>query len=61
MALNVSPLRLFNYLSPNIKPIASKLKRYSEEDKTFIKEEMDRLLRKGIVEHNNSPWRVQVV
>ena len=46
MALNVLPPSLFSYLSPNIKPIASKLRRYSEEDKAFIKE-TDRLLRKG--------------
>ena len=61
MALNVSPPPLFSYLSPNIKLIASKLRKYSEEDKAFIKEETDRLLRKGIIEHSNSPWRVQVV
>ena len=61
MAINVSPPPLFSYLSPNIKPIASKLRKYSEEDKAFIKEETDRLLREGIIEHSNSPWRAQVV
>ena len=61
MALNVSPPPLFSYLSPNVKPIASKSRKYSEEDKAFIKEETDRLLREGIIEHNNSPWRAQVV
>ena len=61
MALNVSPPPLFSYLSPNIKPIASKSRKYSEEDKAFIKEETDRLLREGIIEHSNSPWRAQVV
>ena len=61
MALNVSPSPLFSYLSPNIKPIASKSRKYSEEDKAFIKEETDRLLREGIFEHNNSLWRAQVV
>ena len=60
MALNVSPPSLFSYLSPNIKPTASKLRKYSE-DKAFIKEETDRLLREGIIEHSNSPWRAQVV
>ena len=61
MALNVSPPPLFSYLSPNIKPIASKSRKYSEEDKAFIKEETDHLLREGIIEHSNSPWRAQVV
>ena len=54
MALNASPPSL-SYLSPNVKPIASKLRKYSEEDKAFIKEETDRLLREGIIEHSNSP------
>ena len=55
------PPPLFSYLSPNIKPIASKSRKYSEEDKALIKEETDRLLREGIIEHSNSPWRAQVV
>ena len=37
------------------------MRKYSEEDKAFIKEETDRLLREGIIEHSNSPWRAQVV
>ena len=61
MALNVSPPPLCSYLSPNIKPIVSKSRKYSKEDKAFIKEETDRLLHKGIIEHSNSPWRAQVV
>ena len=55
MALNVWPPPLFSYLYPNIKPIASKSRKYSQEDKAFIKEETDHLLRKGIIEHSNSP------
>ena len=61
MVLNVSPPPLFSYLSPNIKPISSKSRRYSEEDKIFMKDETDRLLRKSVIEHNNLPWRAQVV
>ena len=61
MALNVSPPPLFSYLSPNIKPIASKLRRYSKENKAFIKQETGRLLRKGIIKHSYSSWRTQVV
>ena len=44
MALNVSPILLFSYFSPDIKSIASKSSRYSEEDKSFIKKETDRPL-----------------
>ena len=50
-----SLLPYLSYLCPNIKPIASKSRKYSEEDKAFIKEETDRLLREGIIEHSNSP------
>ena len=60
MALNVSPPPLFRYLSPNIKPIASKSRKYSKEDKAFIKEETDHLLRESIIEHSKRPWRAQV-
>ena len=61
IALNVSPPTLFSYLSPNIKPIASKSRKYSVEDNAFVKEETDRLLREGIIEHNKSLWRAQIV
>ena len=61
MFFNVSPPPLFSYLSPNIKPIASKSRKYNEEDKAFIKEETDRLLCEVIIKHSNSPWRAQVV
>ena len=61
MVLNVPPLPLFSYLSLNINPITSKLSRYSEVDKAFIKKETNHLLREGIIEHSNSPWRAQVL
>jgi len=39
----------------------SKSRLYSFDDHTFIQEETQRLLREGIIEQSNSPWRAQVV
>ena len=59
--LNVDPPAPFANLQNNCKPIASKSRRYSEPDQQFIKGELQNLLREGIVEPSNSPWRAQVV
>ena len=59
--LNVSPPPLFENLDPNCKPIMTKSRRYSDEDRKFIAEEVERLLSEGIIEPSNSPWRAQVV
>ena len=34
---------------------------YSEDDLQFIREEIARLKKAGIVEESNSPWRAQVL
>ena len=60
-AMSVEPPPLFTHVSPNIKPIASKSRRYSQPDSTFIKEETRRLLQEGIIEPSISPWRAQVL
>ena len=59
--LNVDPPSLFQSLSENCKPIAIKLKRYSEPCKQFIDSEIQRMLNEGIIEPNNSPGRAPVV
>ena len=59
--LDVTPPPLFQYLSPDCKPIATKLRKYSHEDQDFIKNETNRLLAEGIIEPSDSPWRAQVV
>ena len=59
--MNVEPPSLFENLSPNIKPIATKSRRYSNEDTKFIKEETQRMLKQGIITESNSPWRAQVL
>ena len=59
--LNIDPPPLFQYLSTDCKPIATKSRRYSKEDKDFITAEVQQLIEKGIIEPSDSPWRAQVV
>ena len=60
-AFTISPPRLFEHLSSDCKPIATKSRRYSEPDRLFIREEVKRLLKEGIVVKSSSPWRAQVL
>ena len=61
--LNIDPPEPFANLTADCHPIASKSRRYSQEDSAFIDEEVKRLLKlkEGIVEPSLSPWRAQVV
>ena len=53
--------RLFEFLSPDCKPVASPSRVYCKEDQTFIKTEVKRLLKEDIIETSRSPWRAQVL
>ncbi|XP_054259818.1 uncharacterized protein LOC128984513 [Macrosteles quadrilineatus] len=57
----VEPPKLFCNLTPDCKPIATKSRRYSDEDVQFIKQEMERLQTEEIIEPSSSPWRAQVL
>eukprot|EP00794_Sanderia_malayensis_P020739 gene20739-22770_t len=59
--LNMDPAEPFANLTQNCHPIASKSRRYSRDDLKFIDGEVERLLKEGIIEPSNSPWRAQVV
>ena len=59
--LNIPPPSLFQYLTSECKPIATKSRRYSNEDRRFISSEIMKLLDEGIIEPSDSPWRAQVV
>ena len=58
---NMDPVEPFATLTEDCHPIASKSRRYSKEDLKFIDGEVERLLKEGIIEPSNSPWRAQVV
>ena len=59
--LNIEPPTPFANLTPNCHLIATKSRRYSNEDQTFIGDEVERLLKEGIIESSQSPWRAKVV
>ena len=61
MAANVDPPRIFKTIKEDSKPIATKSRRYSREDETFITEEVNKLLQKGVIEPSNSLWRAQIL
>jgi transposase InsO family protein len=57
--LKVKTPQLFANLTDDCHPIASRSRRYTAADRLFIKSEVDRCLREGIIEKSNSPWRAQ--
>ena len=59
--LKIDPPELFANLTADCHPVAAKSRRYSTEDREFIENEVQRLLKEGIIEPSNSPWRAQVV
>ena len=59
--LNISPVEPFKNLSSDCRPIITKSRHYSNDDKMFIDKECRRLLKEGVIENCHSPWRAQVV
>ena len=58
----ISSPRLFQFLDcKSCVPIATKSRKFKEEDKKFIKEEISKLLTEGIIEPSESLWRAQVL
>jgi len=60
-AAKVESPALFANLDAQCRPIATKSRRHSKEDEKFISSEIEQLLRNGIIEKSNSPWRAQVL
>ena len=52
---------LFSNLTPGVKPIATKSRRFNEADRVFIQKTVDEWLKEGIIQPSSSPWRAQVV
>ena len=53
--------RLFQNLDPGCKPIAVKSRKFNQEDKQFIKEEVRQLLKDEVIEPSLSTWPAQVL
>ena len=60
-AATVSPPLLFGTLSPDCRPIQVKSRRYSDVERQFIANEVERLSDEGVIVPSRSPWRAQVV
>ena len=58
-AMNIPPPPLFTYLTPDMKPIATKSRRQSPTDSAFMRQEVNKLHSLGIIRPSVSPWRAQ--
>jgi transposase InsO family protein len=61
IAMSIQPPALFSNLSANCRPIAVPSRRHCNDDRQFISLEVQQLLREGIIEPSDSPWRAQVL
>ena len=59
--LNIEPKSPFKNLTAECHPIVTKSPQQKKDDLTFISNEVERLLKEGIIEPSQSPWRSQVV
>ena len=57
----VDSLRIFEHLTSECKPIATRSRNYTNEDQCFIASEVQRLLSEDIIELSTSAWRAQVL
>ena len=57
----IDPPPLFHTMNKDVRPIACKSRRYSEEDQHFIRQQVQELKESGVVEPSSSPWRAQVL
>ena len=60
-AAKVEAPSLFENLSEDCRPIATKSRRHNPDDSKFIDSEIRKLLEAGIIEPSTSPWRAQVL
>ena len=60
-AAKVAAPSLFENLTKDCKPVATKSRRHSVVDERFIQTEVQKLLKDGVIEPSTSPWRAQVL
>ena len=60
-ASRVHTQRLFRNLIPECQPIATKSRKFKNDDRQFIHNEVSKLLNDNIIEPSYSPWRAQVL
>ena len=57
----VEPPSLFKNLLSDIKPIATKSRSFNKDDRAFIDSQISSLLKAGLIQRSDSPWRAQVL
>ena len=60
-AAKVEPPALFENLTPDCRPVATKSRRFTKPEELFIDSEVQRLLAEDIIKHSSPPWRAQVL
>ena len=58
-AMNIPPPPLFTHLTSNLKPIATKSRRQSPAELSFMRQEVAKLSSQGVIRPSVSPWRAQ--
>lgn len=59
-AMNINPPDIFSSgLPDSVKPISTRSRFINPQDREFIRSEIDRLLKDGIIEVSSAPWRAQ--
>lgn len=58
---NVEPPQLFEHMTKDCRPIATRTRRFFGEDEKFIQSEIHSLLKDDVIEASSSPWRAQVL
>ena len=59
-AASIGDASLFTNILPTCRPIATRSRHISVNDKAFIQREIVKLLQTGVIEPSSSPWRAQV-
>ena len=59
--MNVDPPPLFTNLSKDIKPVATKSRRHTPVDLEFMRKEVAKLAKSGVIRKSVSPWRAQAM
>ena len=60
-ANSIGNASLFTNIVPTCRPIATRSRNFSVDDRAFIQSEIVILLETGVIEPSSSPWRAQVV
>ena len=60
-AASIGDASLFTNILPTCRPIATRSRHFSVNDKAFIQSEIVKLLLTGVIEPSSSPWRAKVV